>query len=326
MSARGIGEVPPGRFVVHDADANIDVAIEGVLAVARREILLLAAALQSNHRIMSLVAAGRLRWSLSCAHDFAARSPFALSRMRTRLAEVEEAARRWLPEITAVVEDPAHLRQVLTALSDPYLGQRTVCANDTLIAGLDLDNLPLAGVKLRGATIAQVSARRARLDDGDATGAVITRSCFDTASLRLCALNDAEIQECTFACANLEGAQWRGARLSRVAGRGALLFHSNLEAAHFLDCDFRDADFQGFLDSGTAGAEFVRCDLRRTNWHGRDLSRVAFIHCKLHGAFGAVTGLEMAQIVDADLSPDGDGSFIASRDEVVRRWMFIGAN
>src|ERR1700755_2419465 len=81
------GGTPSDGLVARGADTSIDAAIEGVLAVARREILLLSSALQSDDHIMSLVAAGRLRWSLSCAHDFAARSPFALSRMRERLKE-----------------------------------------------------------------------------------------------------------------------------------------------------------------------------------------------------------------------------------------------
>jgi uncharacterized protein YjbI with pentapeptide repeats len=313
-------------LVVRGADANLEVAIDGVLAVARREVLLLASALQSDDRIMSLVAAGRLRWSLSCARDFAARSPFAMSRLRERFKQIEEAAGRWLPERPGFIEDTEHMRQVLMALSDPYLGHRTVCANNTLIAGLDLDDLPLTEMQFRGATVTQTTARRAKLESCDASGAVITRSCFDKASMRLCTFNDTEIQGCAFQNANVEGSQWRGTRISNVVAQGALLFHSDIRSAHFVDCDFRDADFQGFADSGTGGAVFTRCDLRRTNWHGRDLSDVSFVRCKLYGAFGNVYGLDAARLEAPDLSPDGDGGHIANRNELIRHWMLSGVN
>lgn len=301
-----------------------DAAINGMLAVARREVLILAATLQSNDDIGAVIAAGRLRWAISCAHEFAGRSLTVLSRLKARFAEIEYAAQQWLPEKIATIRDSEHLLQALAVLGDPFLGHRSVCANNALIVGFDLDGLPLANMKIRGATIARVTARGARLDNSDARGAMITHSCLNGASLRLTVLADTTMEECELSQANLEGTQWRDAKISKVTARGALLFHSELRAARFVDCDFRDADFQGFADSGTAGAEFVCCDLRRTNWHGRNLSGVSFVRCRLHGAFGVVTGARLARLEDSDLSADGDGSLIVSKDELLRRWPKMG--
>ena len=90
----------------------------------------------------------------------------------------------------------------------------------------------------------------------------------------------------------------------------------------FLDCDFRGADLAvGELGAPITmtGAQFVRCDLRWSRWCNRTLAGVRFVGCKLHGVIGRP--LVGAVVIDRpDLSPDGDGSWIASLDEVLALW------
>jgi uncharacterized protein YjbI with pentapeptide repeats len=108
--------------------------------------------------------------------------------------------------------------------------------------------------------------------------------------------------------------------MTECTARKAVFFHSQIERARFVECDFREADFQGFPDTATFGAEFIRCDLRRTNWHGRNLTGVSFVDCKMQGIHGAVAGLEDAAIERADLSSDGDRSHIAAKGEILMHW------
>jgi uncharacterized protein YjbI with pentapeptide repeats len=284
-------------------------------------VLILAVALQSNDDIGAMVSSGRLQWAIACAHQFAGTSPALLDRLKSRLSDIEAHTQHWLPEKAAVViRDADHLQQALATLADPYLGRRAVCADKATLVAFDLDHLPLANMKLRGARLMLIAARGARLELTDARGAMISRSCLQNACLRLAVLTEALIRECDLSHANLEGTTWCKSIVSRVTAHGALLFDSDLSSAQFTDCDFRDADFQGFVDRGPTTAQFVSCDLRRTNWHGRDLSGVSFVRCKLHGAFGGVKGLHLARLESNDMSADGDGSLILAKDDLLKRW------
>jgi uncharacterized protein YjbI with pentapeptide repeats len=301
------------------AAGEIDAAVVGVLAVARRETLLLATALQRGDEDAVFVAAGRLRWSLASALQFAARSHAGLLRARGRLVAAQEAAERWLPQGAWEGLAPERLLRVLEELRAPSLGLRPICADDTFLVGFDLDGLPLTGITLRGATVARVTARGARLDSADAARASVVRSCFDAASLRLAVIDAASLEECEFSRANLEGTAWRNARASRCTARGAIWLNARLDGGRFEDCDFRDSDFQA-APHATCCAAFVRCDLRGVNLEGRDLSRFSFLDCKLYGVHGNVTGLRDVVIEGADLSQTGDGSRIVSKAELLTRW------
>jgi len=306
-----------GRAQVEDAFAA---AVDGMLAIARRETLVLAAALQSTDLDGILIARGRLRWSLACAQQFAACSPTAWVRLRPRLVAVCEAAERWLPQGSTDNVRPERLQHLVQQLQEPGLGLRTICADDALIAAFDLDELPLSGISLREATVTRVTARRARLEAMNAATARITRSDFEAASMRRAILNDAVLEECTLSRANLESTSLIGATLTGCVAIRAVLIDANLEGARFVDCDLRETDFQGNANTPTRGAQFVRCDLRETTWAGRDLSGVSFVACKLFGVHGRVGGLDATIVEQADLSYRADGTRLATKDEVLESW------
>ena len=62
-----------------------DLVLEGMLAIARRETLVLAAAVQREDDGTTVIAAARLRWALANAHQFAARSLVGWQRAGQRL-------------------------------------------------------------------------------------------------------------------------------------------------------------------------------------------------------------------------------------------------
>jgi uncharacterized protein YjbI with pentapeptide repeats len=304
-------------------EVELDATVEGMLALARRETSVLAAALQRHDDNGILIAGARVRWSLACAQQFAARSHAALIRMRPQLVRGHEAAERWLPQTWGTGADgmsPEQLQRMLYELRMPSFGLRAICADDTLMADFDLDALPLSGITLRGATVAQVTARRARLDSADATRSHIVRSHFQAASLRASILDQAVFEACDLSKANLEETRLRYALLSHCRAVGAVFHNADLEGARFVDCDLRDTDWRGSQEAFSRGAEFVRCDLREARWTGRNLFGVSFIDCKLYGVHGQATGLDEALIERADLSHAGDSSRVGTKADVLASW------
>jgi uncharacterized protein YjbI with pentapeptide repeats len=108
----------------------------------------------------------------------------------------------------------------------------------------------------------------------------------DGASLRGAVFDNAVLEACNLAAADLLGASWRWSKVTRCALAGARLTNAILEHARFVDCDFRGADFSVLpaAQASTWRGAFVRCDLRDSLWHARELAGVIFIDCKLSGA------------------------------------------
>jgi hypothetical protein len=153
-----------------------------------------------------------------------------------------------------------------------------------------------------------------------AEAANFSHSSFRAASLQLGAFSDAVFEKCDFSEAKFGGSKWRRALVIKCDLRGAVLFHADLSDSRFVDCDFRDADLQGFPDTPTEGATFIGCDLRRSGWHQRNLRRVSFIGCKLYGVFGDVIESDGAVFERSCLSPDGDRAQVGSKQDVIARW------
>lgn len=314
QSDRGAGHMGNGN--TQDLSAMVD----GMLALVRRETLIVAIAMQANDDGATLLASGRLRWALECVEQFAAYTPSELARVSDRLVAARQVAEMWLPERPADSMSPDRLPRIVAELLRDPSGLRRIFADNTLLIAFDLDGLPLAGITLRGTTIAHVSAKGARLECAEATKAKVVRSSFEGASLRMGIFDGAELEECNLSRANLEGTSWRGARLTRCWAARAVLLNAHLERTRFVDCDLRDVDFQGSADITTLDVEFWNCDLRETNWSGRDLSRVTFRRCRMYGIHGSVTGLDEAVIEDADVSHAGADRRSANKPELLARW------
>ena len=301
-------------FVVHERD----VMLEGILAVARREMLVLAAARHAADGDAALVAAGRLRWQLASAQQYAMQSLAGYARVHARLNDVLMSAQRWLSAYPPAPPSPEQCQRLLLRLAEPYRLLGRIDATGATLVELDLDGLPLAQLAVAGATLITVTALGARLDEVDATGATIVGSGFGGASIHRGNFDLAAIDDCDFARSNLEATRWTNATLSRCEARRAVLLDARMDGTTFTDCDFRGADFQSNRPTAV-GARFVRCDLRETNWRGRSLRGATFTDCKLWGAVEAGDASE-AVIERPDLSRAGDGSRVGDKDDAANYW------
>lgn len=295
-----------------------DVQLEGILAVARREMLVLAAARQSSDEDAAMVAAIRLRWQLTAAQQYAMHSLAGYARVHARLSDVIQSAQRWLPTYPPAVPSPRQFQRLLRGLAEPINLLGRIDAGGATLVEFELDGLLLAHLGLAGATLIAVTALGARLDEVDATGATLMHSVFQRASMRRGRFERAAVGDCDFACANLEATRWTNATMSRCAARRAVLLDASLDGATFEDCDFRGAEFAASKPTGV-GARFVRCDLRATTWGGRSLRGANIIDCRLWGAVGASDASE-AVIERPDLSYAGDGSRVRDKHEAVNHW------
>ncbi len=315
MTTRSVRGVPPGG-------SESEVAFETLLSIARRETLALVVAAQGQEKEAALIAAARLRWAISHAQQCAMRSMVGLLRASARLAAVVQIADRWLPVDPDTMADPSRLPGLLARLQDPSARLEPIDASNVLLVGLDLDDLPLAQLSVRGATIAAIRAGRARLDELQARSARIVNSQFEAASLCRSSFEDAVLEDCNLSWSNLERTSWAAAKVSRCDLTGAVMLDARLDGSRFVDCKFHGADLQSrslLTPTAKVSAQFIRCDLRGTNWHARDLARASFLDCKLYGVHGEcdLTGVVIER---PDLSREGNGSQIVTRGDAVAHW------
>jgi len=312
-----------------------DAAIEALLDVARRETLALAVATCALDDDAAAVASARLRWAIGAArplilandaendaaNDAARTAPrMQLAGLAHRLDRIANRAQRWL------VDEPARPLREIGGLVDRMSARRSprsaIRADHAALVDLDLDDLDLARISLRGAKLADVSLRRASCPGADATGSRWQRCRLDRAGLAMAVLADAQLARCDLSRADLAGTSWHRAALAHCALRRATLFDARLERAVFADCDLRGADLAVVRSphvATLAGARFVRCDLRDTHWRGRALGGATFVDCKLFGVRGG-PALAGVVIERPDLSRLGDGSRIATQRDAVADW------
>jgi len=303
-------------------------AIDALLSVARRETLVLAIAVGALDDDAAAVASEQLRWAIGSARQLITTTgPDPLEDPRARqLDRVANRAQRWL------FTEPPQSRREIDRLVDRVAARRGACASEPEIdaahaslADLDLDELDLARIALTGASLIDITARRAGCDAADARATRWLRCELEGSSLAAAVFSDSIVEHCELTRANLEGTSWHGATLSHCTLRRARLVDARLDRAVFSDCNLRAADL-GIASSPSvatlAGARFVRCDLRETNWAGRELGGATFIDCKLFGAHGA-PGLAGVVIERPDVSLIGDGSQIQSQHDVVAGWRTI---
>lgn len=305
-----------------------DAAVEALLAVARRETLALAVASCALDADAAAIASARLRWALGAARPLILAHDSTRTASRTRLAgqayqldRIANRAQRWL-----VDEPPRSLREIArlvdrsSARCAPPVA--AIRADHAALVDLDLDDLDLARISLRGAVLTEVSLRRATCTAADATGSRWQRCRLDRAALAMAVLVDARLAHCDLSRAGLAGTSWHRAALTHCALVRASLIDARLDRAGVTDCDLRGADLAIVRSphvATLAGARFVRCDLRDTHWRGRALGGATFVDCKLFGARG---GPELAGVVieRPDLSRLGDGSQIATQRDAVADW------
>jgi uncharacterized protein YjbI with pentapeptide repeats len=305
-----------------------DAAIEVLLSVARRETLMLAAAVCALDDDAAAIASARLRWAIGSARpliavaDRSARDARDVDRARhaEQLDRIANRAQRWL-----VAEVPRSLPEIGQLIERAARRDRrapSIRADHAALVDLDLDDLSLARISLCSANLVEVSLRRVDATAADARSSRWLGCALDRAGLAMAVLAEARLERCDLSRANLAGTSWHRAELTRCVLRRATLTDARLDRAVFSDCDLRGADLAIVRSPHVAslvGARFVRCDLRDTHWRGRALGGAVFVDCKLFGARGgpALAGVEIER---PDLSRLGDGSRIATQNDVVADW------
>ena len=303
---------------------DLAAAIDTLLCIARRETLVLAIASGAMDDEGVAVASARLRWSIGSARQLIATfdDPFMKQRVR-RLERIADRAQRWFASEPQSLHAIDNLVERVAARRDQHIP--AINAQHARLIDLDLDDLELGSISLHGASLTDISARRLSCDAADASSTRWLRCQLEHSALVMAVFSGSTVEHCELSRANLEGTSWHRATLSHTGFRRALMIDARLDRAAFSDCNLRGADLEivRSRDVATlAGARFVRCDLRDTNWAGRELGGATFIDCKLFGAHG-VPMLAGVLIERPDLSLDADGSRIGTHDDAVAGWRTI---
>ncbi|MEJ7599240.1 MAG: pentapeptide repeat-containing protein [Kofleriaceae bacterium] len=304
---------------MNNGTATLDrLTFDGVLAIARREILMLAVTSQTHDLDTQAVSAARLRWALQ---RLASRAVEDARETDVRYVAVQRAAKRWLPVGPALGLPATTLARLLDRWHEPSVGGRLEASSTTLDA-LELDDLELTEIQLRRAKLLRISGLRARFDRIDAIGATFDDCCFEASSMGQGIFDDSFLARCDLSRTNLERARFRAARLTGCDLNGSVLTNANINHAIFTDCDFRGTSFAATSATTlvtVVNARFIRCDLRASGWAGRCLDEVSFVDCKFYGAHGA-PWLEDVVIERPDLSSAADGSRIGTKSDVDAGW------
>jgi uncharacterized protein YjbI with pentapeptide repeats len=283
--------------------------IDTLLDEARRETLALAIASCAFDDDAAAIASARLRWAIDAVRPLIMAAehqhqPDCAPRAEL-LDRIANRAQHWL------VDPPRPLRDIRGLIDRTSLRRRraalgahaanaanaanaapAIAADHAALVELDLDDLELTRISLRGATLTEVTLRRARCSAADASDSRWQRCDLERADLSMAVLAGAQLARCGFARADLSGTSWHRAVVARCGLARAELVDARLDRAVFTDCDLRGADLSiarsPHVDS-LAGAQFVRCDLRDTRWRGRDLSGATFVDCVRGGALRAAT-------------------------------------
>jgi uncharacterized protein YjbI with pentapeptide repeats len=185
------------------------------------------------------------------------------------------------------------------------------------------DRADFSMADLDAAELTGCAARDASFGSTKLVGSTLVRCAFDRANMTLCKLGDSTIIECSFDGAHLDRSTWYRTQVRESSFRGAVFGNAAFDNAVFTDCDFRGADFS-LLTPDLLGtildARFERCDLRDTKWAGRSLYRGRFVDCKFGGSSGPPASVTMADFENPDLSDDGSGSRIVTRNDLCRYW------
>ena len=240
--------------------------LDTLFAIARRHDSALVIALAVRDPIAIQMAAGRLDLTLSRASAaLDALSRGAPSRGAELLTIFLESTRGMYERLQlavsyAQIRDPRRMTQWLL----------TPGRSESVTSGPDLFELDAKGVALPAATFLGLHVAR----------------CWLITDLHDSTLIDTFVEHTDFTYADLRNTLWQQTRAHQSFFREASFADATFDSATFVDCDLRRADFSMADRHGlatTTRVDFLRCDLRGTNWAGRDLCHVRAVDCKLDG-------------------------------------------
>jgi uncharacterized protein YjbI with pentapeptide repeats len=175
------------------------------------------------------------------------------------------------------------------------------------LAGTRWVNVNLTEAYLEDANLADAELDGARLDRAYLYGSVLHRArltadSFDGADLKQVEFNDARIERTRFDRANLDHSIWSGAVVTGATFLACRFGNASLDGATFTRCELSGADLSAPEPSRppATGARFDGCDLRNSNWQGRDLTGARFRGCKFAGARGQPAHIDNIVIEDSD--------------------------
>lgn len=295
--------------------------LDQLVALARYDALLLAIAAGRTNERATTLAAARLRWSLQSAlqvseraqSDVAAGHRLTLGALVRRWKRVQETYSLSCDPIEATLGGLGRSKRSGIDAIGSKLVELDLARMD--LTEIDLTMSSLRDLDLTHATLARADLSHARIEDTSLCSAIAVSASIERATF----------DDCDLACSNLGATSWCGAVATWCNFEDASLTDAWLAMASFSDCCFRGADFgmlAGIHAAGLAGARFVRCDLRYTNWRGRDLSGASFVDCSFHGAYGAPSVAD-ATIERPNLSRGITGPQIGTREDVATGWATV---
>ena len=156
--------------------------------------------------------------------------------------------------------------------------------NGIRVEGCKFANSDFRNALLKEAELLNSEFRRCLFLSARLQGARLVDLYFEYCNLNLARLNGVTGQGCTLAETQAFRSQWLDARISNFELMRCSLHDSTWTNAVVSGSDFRGSYLgatKGFgLLATTAGATFVDCDFRNTDWRGRDLSGATFVRCK----------------------------------------------
>ncbi len=236
----------------------------------------------------------------------------------------------------AVVDAKPGAHPTPTELDDRYNAHRhwlrrgRVGDGQLVLRNERLSNVSKTTLTFTSAIIEDSSFTNVNLASGEFHDAVLRRSRFQACDLsssmfKRATLERCDFPDCRFSLADLievtaAGGDWQrivagrstwSGRFVELDLRDAGLRDSKFESADFQRCDLRNVDLRRrdpYLDAlGIArGSHFIDCDLRGLKVEGWRLADVVFERCRMHGLEGRPVLEGDVQVIDADLSPDGD--------------------
>jgi hypothetical protein len=237
--------------------------LDAVLAAARRHESALILALRTGDGIVGLVAAARLRAALRCA-------TIALDALVDREPATRPVLVSVFEQFTRSMYDLLHGTPMMLGRGDPRRLERWFLQSERSPHG-------------EGPHVFELDSSGGDLEEARFVGVHVLDCRFITTLCRATFMN-ALVDRCDFTYGDLRSTAWHSTQVVGSYFREGSLADAGFERTTFIDCDLRGVDLSSNESTGTASysdVEFVRCDLRDVNWHGRDMSLLRLLDCKL---------------------------------------------
>jgi uncharacterized protein YjbI with pentapeptide repeats len=147
--------------------------------------------------------------------------------------------------------------------------------------------------------------------------ATFVGSQFLRCDLRRSSFTEARLENCRFLEVAFAECHMLGAIAVHTSFRGSGMLDTQLDKAHFSDCDFQEVNLR---EGQAIETHFENCDFRNANFEHRRFRETTFTRCKFAGATGLPVIEGPVHVIDPDFSEAGDGSDIRTSEVLLSRW------